>query len=267
MYVILPLALITVAFFVVMGNLYGFLFSSTNTGQNHFGFISSLYLLWRFYSSSRSLDSLSDTYFLRYEYSEYSKECWRHTSAQLNQAHGLMVSLIENLQAGLLVESHSGMIITLNQRFGDLYDASEFPLLFEGTQCEARFEQLKVHYADPAEFMRFRHECLTGSGSSVIKGKLLERTDGRVYEHDYVPIIIDDEQNQQTYRRHLWSFRDVTEYKNVEMQLKEKSEKLKQAAVQEHIHGELLRLGLQPPAMKEYLTRCLETLFDTVDYS
>jgi len=149
----------------------------------------------------------------------------RGTALELKRSNSFMSGLIENLQAGLLVEDEAGKVYALNQTYCDMFNKDEMPLMIEGEVCENEFEQNQALLSQPEVLRALRQECL--NSMSVIVGRELVLSDGRVYEQDYVPIFLEDEQGQ-THRSNLWSYRDISEHKQILGQLEQQGSQLEQ---------------------------------------
>lgn len=149
----------------------------------------------------------------------------RSTALELKRSNSFMSGLIENLPAGLLVEDEVGKVYALNQTYCDMFDKDEMPLMIEGDDCSNEFEQNQALLSQPEELRALRQECL--SSLSVIVGRELVLSDGRVYEQDYVPIFLEDEKGQ-THRSNLWSYRDISEHKQILGQLEQQGTQLEQ---------------------------------------
>ncbi|HEC20532.1 MAG TPA: response regulator [Gammaproteobacteria bacterium] len=187
----------------------------------------------------------------------------KQVAKELKRTNSFMAALIENLQAGLLVEDEAGEIFAVNQTYCDMFLRDEMPLMLEGNDCTQEFECIKQLFAEPDAFLQRRQECLDTPG--VVSGIELALLDGRIFELDCVPILMEDEQGQ-LHRNHLWSFHDISEHKHIEAQLRQQGQELEQAKQDEHALSELLKLALQSSSMKVFLDFCLQTLLYTVPW-
>ena len=133
----------------------------------------------------------------------------RKTAHELKLANGFLSALFENMQAGILVEDELGVIHEVNQAFCNMFGLASSPTIFVGQQGEQVFDQNKALFDIPDEFLNYRHSCL--GNESVVVGKAFTLADGRVFEQDYVPIIIEDDSGL-IHRSHLWSYRDISEH-------------------------------------------------------
>ena len=151
----------------------------------------------------------------------------RRTSLALKRSNSFMSALVENLQAGLLVEDEAGKIHMVNQVYCDMFGKDEMPLMIEGGDCVQEFEQVQALFSNPQAFMNQRQACL--NGLNVVTGHELVLNDGRVFEQGYVPIIFEDEQGQ-IHRSHLWRYHDISEHKRIQKTLGQAKEAAEAAA-------------------------------------
>ncbi|MBI5451127.1 MAG: response regulator, partial [Gammaproteobacteria bacterium] len=146
----------------------------------------------------------------------------------LKRSNSFMTALVENMQRGVLVEDELGKIHVVNQTYCDLFDKAEMPLMIEGESAAQQFEDNRLLFADAAAFLQLRHDCM--AGQRVVSSAELALADGRFFEQDYVPVIVEDEQGN-VHRRHLWAFRDVSERKQVQLRLQQAKEAAEAAAL------------------------------------
>ena len=114
-----------------------------------------------------------------------------------------LAALISNLHSGILVEDEYRCIVLANQMFCDIFSLPLSPDQLIGmryTQLAEKFKDL----LEDSEAFDLRVEAIIGENESVINEKLPMR-DGRVYERDYVPILLEGQ-----YSGHLWQYSDVT---------------------------------------------------------
>jgi len=113
-----------------------------------------------------------------------------------------LATLLENLQLGVLVKDELDKVVLINQSFCDLFNINTLPSELIGTN----FSEF------PAQIGEFTKEivCTTETNNEEI---IL--ADGRILERDYVPIMVANK-----YQGHLWMYRDISERKNYELQLK-----------------------------------------------
>lgn len=149
-------------------------------------------------------------------------ETLRRQRAELNQAReeltakNLQLStLFANMQAAVLLEDEQRHISLVNQRFCEYFSIPAPPEALIGTDCSDSAELSKHLFKHPEGFVSGIDALL--ALKKVETGTILEMTDGRVLERDYVPIFIGP-----TYKGHLWLYRDITEKFLIEAQLQAK---------------------------------------------
>ncbi|NUN70933.1 MAG: PAS domain S-box protein [Bacteroidetes bacterium] len=122
-----------------------------------------------------------------------------------------LTSLIQTIQAGVLVEDETRHISLINQNFCDLFGIPVPSAQLLGTDCSMAAEQTKDLFADPEGFIR-RIDGMLAERRVVVNDELALK-DGRTFERDYIPIFSADQ-----YKGHMWLYRDVTERKTAEQE-------------------------------------------------
>jgi len=129
----------------------------------------------------------------------------KKTEEQLRAATVLLSSLIDHLQSGIVVEDEDRRITHVNQSFINMFKIPVPPQSLFGMDSRLLFIQ-------PCEFSQ-RIESIIGAGKPVM-GEELQWQD-RLFLRFYVPLFIGYE-----YRYHLWQYRDVTDSRHAEEQIK-----------------------------------------------
>lgn len=142
----------------------------------------------------------------------------KNAQVQLNAAASRMSTLITNLHAGILLENDDRTISLINQEFCRLFNIPVSPDLLVGSDCSQSAEQSKHLFKDPQAFIKRINKIL--KDKKLVSGDKLELSDGKFYERDFVPLWIEGK-----YDGHLWVYRDITESKQAESQLKLQEEK------------------------------------------
>ena len=148
-------------------------------------------------------------------------------------------AVISNLQAGVVVEDNHGQIVLTNQAFCDMMGLAGTPEALVGSSLSVVAQLSKHLFADPPAFLA-RLKFLSRRQKAV-EAEELTLLDGRVWERDYVPVFPDG--GGDGYGGHLWLFRDVTERRKIEQQVKE------DAVALEHANQELARANAELEAL------------------
>ncbi|MBY0426927.1 MAG: PAS domain S-box protein [Cytophagales bacterium] len=121
-------------------------------------------------------------------------------------------SLIENLNAGILVEDENRKIVAVNEVFCEMFGISVPPSEMIGWDCSGAAEQSKALFQDPEKFIVKINKIL--EERMLVTDEELTMKEGRILERDYIPIFVKND-----YRGHLWSYKDITSRKVEEMEL------------------------------------------------
>lgn len=114
-----------------------------------------------------------------------------------------LAAVVAGLAGGVLLEDERRRIALINQAFCTLFGIPVPPEQLVGADCAGAAASSAELFADPEGFMARIEEIL--ADRRPVNGELVVMAAGRRLERDYVPIWIDD-----TYRGHLWHYRDVT---------------------------------------------------------
>jgi len=123
-------------------------------------------------------------------------------------------SLIENLQAGVLVKNEFGHVVLINQIFCDLFGLPDTPAAWIGADFSDFSTQVKHLFVAPERFVR-EHEQIRDN-REIVTNHEVQLADGRTLELDYIPIFVED-----NYCGHLWMYRDISDRKKAEQELTE----------------------------------------------
>jgi len=122
---------------------------------------------------------------------------------QLHQTVELLKTLLDNLQSGILVEDENLNILFSNQLFWNMRNTPISPAEMEGIDYSKSFEKVQYLYKDSERFVPRVIELM--NHKKPVINELIETTDNRFLERDYIPIFIDNQ-----YKGHLWKYTDVT---------------------------------------------------------
>lgn len=181
----------------------------------------------------------------------------------INQTNSLMLSIIENMSWGVLVEDEMGKVHSVNEIYCDMVSGNKLPLMIEGEECDEEFNRIKEIFEKPESFYSWRTKCI--DDKKVVSEYEIKLNDGRIFELGYVPIILEDTKGA-IHGTSLWSFHDISEHKQIEQRLMSQGAALEHARIEEEALGELLRLTLQPSVMEAYLNDSLQTVFNKLPW-
>ena len=142
----------------------------------------------------------------------------------LSQKTAILTNLIINLKEGILLENAARQIELTNQLFCDMFGIPVQPETMVGADCTESAEQSKMLFKDPAKFVKNIDQILIDK--KAVFNDVLELADGRYFERDYIPTYL-----HNAYSGHLWKYRDITEKKLAEIELKKISQAVEQSPV------------------------------------
>ena len=143
----------------------------------------------------------------------------RTTERELLETTSRLETMVRNLHGGLLFESEEREVMYVNDRFCTLFDIEAPPDALVGTDCEANAKSAAALMQDPDAFLA-RVEALLAVREPA-RADIIERADGRIYERDFIPVF-----SGETYKGHLWDYRDVTERQRLDRRLRESAREL-----------------------------------------
>ena len=134
----------------------------------------------------------------------------KHELARSRQAEeallgklGQLTALIENLQMGVLVEDDARHVLHVNQKFCEMFGVKSASSVI-GASCKEALDAVKSSVANSEEFLQSVEQRL--AVREAVIGEKIVTAEGRVFERDYVPILIGEGQKGS-----LWLYRDATE--------------------------------------------------------
>ncbi|NJN21337.1 MAG: response regulator [Leptolyngbya sp. RL_3_1] len=123
---------------------------------------------------------------------------------RLQRTTSRLSTLIENLQAGILVEDETGQIVLANQNLCNLFNLGGSAQALLGQDRSQVASQWQASLVEP-EVEGARVENILAQGQMVLREEL-NFQDGRILARDYIPIVTGQEP-----QGHLWQYRDITD--------------------------------------------------------
>jgi len=143
----------------------------------------------------------------------------KHTEIVLRVATSRLRALIENMQAGILVETEGRKIALLNETFCRMFQVPVPAHVLVESESRDLLKECLPLLVDRAGFLA-RLEAL-GAARCPSQGDEFELCDGRIMAMDFVPIAVGEE-----YLGHLWQFHDITDRRRAELKLEEAAREL-----------------------------------------
>ena len=122
-----------------------------------------------------------------------------------------LIRLVGALPAAVLVEDEGRRIVLVNDYFCDLFEISAPPAELTRGDAVPVIAQSKDVVADPDGFLLRAGQI--AAARELVTNEEVMLADGRIYDLDYVPILVGQEWHGQ-----LWMYWDVTERKAFERQ-------------------------------------------------
>lgn len=138
----------------------------------------------------------------------------KQSENRLKTVTSRLSTLIQNLQAGILLEDETRTILLSNAAFCNIFSIPSPPKDLIGQNCSQMAIQSQRMFQD-AETAFQRIEKIMGDRVPVM-GDEVSLVDGRILERDYIPIFVEG-----NYRGHLWQYRDISQLKLIQQQLEQ----------------------------------------------
>ncbi len=137
---------------------------------------------------------------------------------KLNESEQRLVSLISNLQNGVLVEDENRRVVLANEKYCEIFAIDTHHENLKGKNSAEYVDATREMFKDP-DFFEERILTLLEFQKPVMD-EILEMTDGQLLKRHYIPVC-----DNNIYKGHLWKYTDVTLEKTAEATLKIREEK------------------------------------------
>jgi PAS domain S-box-containing protein len=133
----------------------------------------------------------------------------RETEAALRATTSRLENLVQNLQAGVLVEDETRRIALVNSEMLAALSIDLPPEAMVGADCSEAARAVAHLLADPERFADRIEEVV--AGGVPVRGEEIAFADGRTFERDYIPVAAGPLD-----RGHMWLYRDISRRKGEE---------------------------------------------------
>ncbi len=138
----------------------------------------------------------------------------KHGELILRMATSRLRALIENMQAGILVETEGRRIALLNEEFCRLFQIPVPAHVLVESEAQELLDECRPLLEDPQAFGRRQAELL--ERRTPVIGEEIRLVDGRILSRDFVPIVVGGDD-----LGHLWQYHDITDRRRAQMRLEE----------------------------------------------
>ena len=138
----------------------------------------------------------------------------KHTEIVLRVATSRLRALIENMQAGILVETEGRKIALLNETFCRMFQVPVPAHVLVESDTRDLLEECLPLLEQPEAFLASSEDI--AADRRPVQGEEMVLVDGRILSRDFVPILVGEE-----YLGHLWQYHDITERRRAELKLEE----------------------------------------------
>jgi two-component system, sensor histidine kinase len=142
----------------------------------------------------------------------------KKTDEKLSESEHRLISLITNLQNGVLVEDENRKIVLANEKYCEMFGIDIPHEKLKGKNGAEYVDATKELFNDP-DFFEERIMSLLEFQKPAMD-EIFEMQDGRLLKRQYIPVCTDN-----IYKGHLWKYTDVTLEKAAETTLKIREEK------------------------------------------
>ncbi|MEM1425645.1 MAG: response regulator, partial [Cyanobacteria bacterium P01_H01_bin.130] len=141
-----------------------------------------------------------------------AQEASRRTTSRLQ-------TLIQNLQAGVLLVDDQERVVFTNQIFQQLFQLNLHPQIQQQVAYKSVVRAVAQRVDQAERFVTSQHHTLRDR--QLMAQRPWQLTNGRTVEEDFIPIWMGEE-----YGGHLWLFRDITDRRRSDLALQQQYQQL-----------------------------------------
>lgn len=156
----------------------------------------------------------------------YTRDVTARTKAQqeLEVTYTRINELINNLEDGILMENQDRTILFTNQNFCDIFQIDAQPKELIGQDCSLITMKTKDLFGNEQDFIKRLNDLI--QKKEKVLGEELQLSNGKIYERDFIPVFVN-----QVHIGNLWHYREITDQKLHEDELKEAKELAEKASL------------------------------------
>lgn len=164
-----------------------------------------------------------------------------------------LMTLVNNLHAGVLLNDENGKIIFINEQFRKIFRIGPKSEKLIGMDHRQSADLVKNLFVNPDEFINILDKCIF-SNEDVLNYEL-EMVDHRIIDCDFIPI-----RSKGDFVGHLWQVRDVTESREAQKKIAYSEEKYRGII-------ENMQLGLLEVDGEHIITRAYDSFCEMTGYT
>ena len=145
----------------------------------------------------------------------------RKVQKDLQKTDQHLLTLLQHLDAAILIEDENGKVQYVNQHFCDYFKLDEQPEEVVSRTSGELYHQISSLFESSDEFLEGCKRII--SAQEIKRSERIAMADERVMERDFIPMI-----NAEQYQGHLWVYRDVTMRHLTQQTLKESEKKYRE---------------------------------------
>lgn len=132
---------------------------------------------------------------------------------ELQKAASRMEALLKTINYGIILENEDRKLALISNGVYDIFPIPYTPEQLIGYDCTNLAHDVSPLFTPESRFAERIEEIL--AEKKTVLDEIIYMIDGRILERDYLPVFVNNE-----YYGHLWKYKDITDRKTLEKQLK-----------------------------------------------